>query len=86
MTLIVAGLALLAATITWGLKRARHVYVQQSDRWTHECADYGCHSPDEVEPPEWVNRGIARGDGNFYAEFVEAVHIALWDQELEDTW
>jgi hypothetical protein len=34
---------------------------------------------DGLDIPEWVNDGRS-----FFDCFVEAVHIALWEQQLED--
>jgi hypothetical protein len=39
----------------------------------------GSATPDGLDFPEWVNDGRS-----FFDCFVEAVHIALWEQQLED--
>jgi len=83
VTALLIGLAigLFAAVVVAGYRHGRTIYTQAFD---NECDQFGCHSPSEsdgLDIPHWVNNGAS---SSFFEEFVEAVHIAQWEQELED--
>lgn len=73
MNLIYAGLALLAATLVWGFRRARTAYqreLEQRDHWPPES--------DGLDIPDRVNDG----DTPLYQRFITAVDMALWESEM----